>query len=177
MPPAAVQSRLTPAPRQPHASPTPAPRPSLAGSLPTCAARVPSNPTPSTAAAVRYFDAVVDVPDLSMRELQIEKYLRTLRSQESNRFVHISHNELYFMHRLLLKHQDVLAHPAAREELAALPAPPEGKVPKDEDEEIVRRLDYCTPPRLPAPQASSAVRPRVLRRVSPVRSPPPFCQA
>jgi len=70
-----------------------------------------------------------------MREMQIEKYLCTL-TQHSSRFVHISYNELYFMHRLLLKHQDVLTHPAARSALAALTPPPEGKVPKDEDEEI-----------------------------------------
>ena len=59
-----------------------------------------------------YFDRLVDVPDLSLREMRIEKYLRTLRTEAQQRFVAISLNELYFMHRLLLRpvHADALKH-------------------------------------------------------------------
>ena len=88
----------------------------------------------------RYFDALVDVQDVSMRELQIEKYMSALHAQAASRYVHMSLNEIYFLHRLLIKHKDVLVHPAAREELAALSAPPEAKLPKEEDEELTLRM-------------------------------------
>ena len=83
-----------------------------------------------------YFDRLVDVPDLSLREMRIEKYLRTLRTEAQQRFVAISLNELYFMHRLLLKFTDVLKHAEAKQALEELAAPPDTKLPKEEDEEL-----------------------------------------
>ena len=83
-----------------------------------------------------YFDRLVDVPDLSLREMRIEKYLRTLRTEAQQRFVAISLNELYFMHRLLLRFTDVLRHAEAKAALDELAAPPDAKLPKEEDEEL-----------------------------------------
>lgn len=37
----------------------------------------------------RYFDQLIDVPELSMRELQLNRYLNTLRAHEAQRFVHL----------------------------------------------------------------------------------------
>ena len=85
-----------------------------------------------------YFDRLVDVPDLSLREMRIEKYLRTLRTEAQQPFVAISLNELYFMHRLLLRpvHADVLKHAEAKQALHELTPPPDAKLSKEEDEEL-----------------------------------------
>ena len=61
----------------------------------------------------------IDVPDLSLREMRIEKYLRTLRTEAQQRFVAISLNELYFMHRLLPRVPCGTRPPRGRTEKAA----------------------------------------------------------
>lgn len=42
---------------------------------------------------------------------------------------------------MLLKNTDVLWHLTAKEELAALPPPPESKIPKEKDEDVTLRVD------------------------------------
>ena len=90
----------------------------------------------------QFFARVVDVPALSLREMEIDKYLSALRSgvEDGPRPLHISLNELYFLHRLLAANPDVVKHADAQAALKALPPPPEGRLPKEEDEEVGLRL-------------------------------------
>ena len=90
----------------------------------------------------QFFARVVDVPALSLREMEIDKYLSALRSgvEDRPRPLHISLNELYFLHRLLAANPDVVKHADAQAALKALPPPPEGRLPKEEDEEVGLRL-------------------------------------
>ena len=90
----------------------------------------------------QFFARVVDVPALSLREMEIDKYLSALRSgvEDGPRPLHISLNELHFLHRLLAANPDVVKHADAQAALKALPPPPEGRLPKEEDEEVGLRL-------------------------------------
>jgi hypothetical protein len=69
------------------------------------------------------------------RELKLEKYLHTLRAHQAHRLITISTSELHTLHRLALQHGGREIHERAREALDMLPAPPEGKVSKEEDVE------------------------------------------
>lgn len=84
----------------------------------------------------RYFDALIDVPELSMRELQLKRYLSTLRAHEAQRFVRISLSELHQLHALMVAHQANQIHPAAREALSGLPTPHDATIAKEDDCEL-----------------------------------------
>ena len=84
----------------------------------------------------RYFDALMAVPELSLHELQLHRYLSTLRAHEAQRFVRISLSELHQLHALMIAHKADQIHPAAREALSGLPPPPDAKIAKEDDCEL-----------------------------------------
>jgi len=86
-----------------------------------------------------YFDRLIAVHDLSLRDLQLTAFLSTLRTDAYQRFVHINLNDLYFLHRLLRSQEAVVDHPDAIRALKELPAPPDGKLSREEDEALSLR--------------------------------------